>query len=89
VKLWMLRCIVLDHGRRPHGGDDFIARHKLPGVRNQHAENVERARADRHRNKDAALVAPGKATGAPIEAETIEKKSIFRNEKLALERRPR
>ena len=76
-----IEIIVLDHGRRPRSGDDLIARHELPGLRDQHSEHIERARADRHWHQDAALVAPVEAAAAPIEAETLEQESVFDNQR--------
>jgi hypothetical protein len=60
-----VQIVVLDHRRRPDGSDDLVPRDEIPCPPDQHAENGERARADRHRHENTALVTPEQA--APIE----------------------
>jgi hypothetical protein len=80
---------VLDHRRRPDGRDDLVPRDEIPCPPDQHAENVERARADRHRHKNTALVAPEQA--APVKAEAFEQENVTHGERVpacALHARP-
>jgi len=85
-----VKIVVLDHYRRPDESDDLVPRQEFPCSPDQHAENVERARADRDRHEDTALVAPGQA--APIETKPFELENIVHGERVppcALHARPR
>ena len=48
----------------------------------QHPENIERPRAERHRHINTALVAPKQTAAAPIEAEVIEQKNVLSGERV-------
>src|SRR6516162_11803456 len=72
---------VVDHGLGPHGGEEVVFRDDLTGPLDQHTENVERARADRDRDKRAIIIAP-KQTASPVEAEVLEQENIRRSEPL-------
>src|ERR1700730_7386821 len=63
---------VLDRRRRPYGSHELVPRYEVSCSSNQHTENVERPRADRHRHEDAALVTPEQGAGPPVETEALE-----------------
>src|SRR6516225_8004135 len=49
---------IVDHGFGPDGGEEIVFRDDFTGPLDQHTENIERARADRDRDKGAAIMAP-------------------------------
>jgi hypothetical protein len=73
---------VLDDGAGPHGGNDLILRDDLSRPPDQYPENVEPARADRHRDKGAVGITPEQTSGAPVEAEVFEQENLRRRERL-------
>jgi hypothetical protein len=64
----------------PNGGDNLLFGDDLACPCDQHPENVEPARADRHWRINAAIVAPEQAAAAPIEAEIIEQENLGRRQ---------
>jgi hypothetical protein len=65
---------------RPDGLHDLGSRDEIPWPLNQHAENVERARTDRHRSENTALIPPEQNTSAPVETEALEQGTLGRGE---------
>src|SRR5271165_2013362 len=63
---------VLDHRSRPNGSDELVFRNEIPRPLDDHAEDVEGARADRDRNEITAFISPEKTAAAPIETEALE-----------------
>src|SRR5271157_5805955 len=63
------------------------SRDEIPRPPDQHAENVERPRADRHRHENTALVAPEHAV--PVETEAREPENIVRGGRAHASRAPR
>src|SRR6202043_238345 len=57
-----VQVAVFDRGSRPDGLDDLGSRYEIPWPLDQHAENVERARTDRNRSENTALIAPKQNT---------------------------
>jgi hypothetical protein len=55
---------------------------QTPRPPDQYAENVERARADRHRNKSTALVAPVQTTAGPVETEAFEPENVVHSQRV-------
>src|SRR6516162_7314656 len=72
---------VVDHGFGPDGGEEVVFRDDLTRPLDQHAENVERTRADRDGDEGAIIIVP-KQTAAPIEPEALEQKQLRGNEPL-------
>jgi hypothetical protein len=60
-----VQVAVFDRRSRPDGLDDLGSREEIAWPLDQHAENVERARSDRHRSENTALIPPEQNTGAP------------------------
>ena len=73
---------VLDDSSWPDGGDDLVLRDDLARLFDQHAQNVERARADRDWLKRAGTIAPEQPAATPVEAEVLESKNRRRSEPL-------
>jgi hypothetical protein len=73
---------VLNHSRWPDGSDDLAPRHEIAGPPDQHAENIERARADRHRRENAALVAPVQIAAGSVETEAFEPENVVHRERV-------
>ena len=67
-----VQVAVFDRRTRPDGLHDLGSRDEIPWPFNQHAENVERARTDRHWSENTALIPPEQNTGAPFETEALE-----------------
>jgi hypothetical protein len=63
---------VFDRRPRPDGVYDVGSRDEIPRPLDQHAENVEGARADRHRSEHTPRIPPVQNTTTPVEAETLE-----------------
>ena len=52
-----VQIVVVDDRLRPGRGDDLVPRNEIPRTLDQHAENIERPRTDRHRGKDPVFAA--------------------------------
>lgn len=76
-----VQIAIFDDRSGPYGSDEIIPRHELRCSTNQHAENVERARADRNRHETAALVAPEQRAGLPVETEGLEQEDAVHGER--------
>ena len=50
------QIVVLDHGARPDGSHDLVFRDEIAVARDEHAQHVERARADRHWNENTMFI---------------------------------
>jgi hypothetical protein len=72
------QVIILDYRPRPDGNHDLVLRDQIPLPLDQHAEHVERARADRHRHENTTFTPPEQA--APVETETPEQENVGRGE---------
>jgi hypothetical protein len=71
-----VQIVVVDHRLRPSRGDDLVPRNEIPCMADQHAENIERPRTDRHRGKDAIFTALEQPAGAPVEAKPFEQEDV-------------
>ena len=71
---------VLDHRPPPDGRHDLFFRDQFARPLDEHAQNIERAGADRQRNKNTVLVAPGQTLTVPIEAKFVEQENVGRGE---------
>ena len=71
-----VQIVVVDDRLRPGRGDDLVPRNEIPRTLDQHAENIERPRTDRHRGKDAVFAALEQAAGAPVEAKPFEQEDV-------------
>jgi len=63
---------ILDHRPSPDGRYNLFFGHKTAGSLSENAKDIERPEPDRHRDEDAALVAPQQALPLAIEAEPLE-----------------
>jgi hypothetical protein len=63
---------VFDNGSAPHGGDDLVFRDQLAAPLKQERQDVERPRAEPHRNLSAVLAPPEQPTTAPVEPKPLE-----------------
>jgi hypothetical protein len=63
---------VLDHRRRPNGGHELVPRDELSWLLCQGAENVEGARAQRHRYERVVLAPPKQCAGIAVEPKAFE-----------------
>jgi hypothetical protein len=66
---------VRDYNTRPDGSHDLVFRNEVAMPLDEHAEYVERARPDRHRNKSALLVGPKQTAAPPIETKPLEQEN--------------
>ena len=65
---------------RPDGSHDLVLRDELPVGGNQHTKHIERACADRDRDKHPAFIPPEQT--APVEAKAFEQKNLASGERL-------
>jgi hypothetical protein len=63
---------VLDRRDRPYGGHERVPQDEASCAVEKHVENVEGARADRHRHESIGLVTPEQNAGPPVETEALE-----------------
>jgi hypothetical protein len=78
---------ILDRRLSPDGSHDFFFRDEIARALDKHGENIKSARADPHRHKYAAFVAP-EETLAPVEAEVLEQENLGRGEHAHASRLP-
>jgi hypothetical protein len=71
-----VQIVVLNHCCRPDGGDDLVSRDEIARPTEQHAEHVERARADFDRNRTGTVIPPKQAV--PVETERLEQENVGR-----------
>lgn len=71
-----VETVIFDDTLRPRRGNDLVSHDEIARPLDQHTENIERPRADRHRDKDASLVALEQAAAATVEPEAIEQKDV-------------
>ena len=56
---------------------DRLLRHQFTGMRDEHGEHVERARADGEPCGTACSILPEQPAAVPIEAETAEQEHVM------------
>jgi hypothetical protein len=71
---------VLHRRPPPDGRHDLLLPDELTGPFDEHGENIEGARADRHWSEGAALIAPGQTLAPPIETKVLEQENFGRGE---------
>src|SRR5205807_8407262 len=82
---------VLDHCSWPDGSDELVFRDQISCARDEHAEDVEGARADYDWNEAAVLFRPEQAAPAPVEPDAFEQEDVGRDERVhaSASQRPR
>src|SRR6516225_1222665 len=68
------QVIILHYSVRPDGSYDFVLRDEIAPGRDQYTKQVERARADRYRDKHPLLIPPKQTS--PLKAESFEQRNF-------------
>jgi hypothetical protein len=82
-----VQIVVLNHCCGPDGGDDLASRYEIARPTEQHAEHVERARADFDRNRSGTLIPPKQTV--PVETELLEQEDVGREGRFQASASPR
>jgi len=67
---------VLDDHFRPDGSHDLVLRHEIATPPHQQGEQVERARADGNRLKNAVFARSEQTAGSGVETKAFEQKDL-------------
>jgi hypothetical protein len=71
---------VLDRDPGPHRSEHRVARDELAGMGDQHAQNIERARAECDRREAGTRILAEQAA-APVKAKASEQKNVARGKR--------